>query len=120
MKHRSLFNLIGGMAILLLASCGKQYQAEQTVKDFVDANIENAALVSNRDFTDIGTTRHISDSLISVMHKRGAQFFKKDINYPPAPKGELYYLRMKYIHNGDSLQNTFYLNQELTEVIAFK
>jgi len=120
MKRQSIINIIGVMVLLLLASCGKQYQAEQTVKDFVDANMESADLISDRDFADIGTTRHISDSLITVMHKRGAQFYKKDINYPQTPQGELYYLRMKYIYNGDSLQNTFYLNEELTEVIAFK
>ena len=54
------------------------------------------------------------------MRHRGAPLFKQGISYPDAPVGELYYLRMSYVHEGDTLQNTFYLNQELTEVVAFK
>ena len=76
--------------------------------------------ISGRDFADLGTTSLISDSLIQLMRHRGAPLFKQRISYPEAPEGELYYLRMSYIHKGDTLQNTFYLNQELTEVVAFK
>ena len=112
--------IIIGVMLLLLASCGKQYDAEQTVKDFVESNIDNADKVSGRDFADLGTTRHINDSLINVMHQRGADHFKQGIAYPDAPDGDLYYLRMRYVYDGDTLQNTFYLNQELTEVVAFK
>lgn len=118
MKSRA-YILIGAMT-LFLASCGKQYHAEQTVKDFVEANIDDAGKVSDRDFADLGTTRHIKDSLVSVMRNRGADHFRQGISYPDLPKGDLYYLRMSYVYEGDTLQNTFYLNQELTEVIAFK
>ena len=112
--------VIIGMTLLLLASCGKQYHAEQTVEDFVDANMEQPEKITKRDFADLGTTRHINDSLISVMRQRGAEHYKKGISYPDVPQGDLYYLRMRYVHEGDTLQNTFYLNEELTEVVAFK
>ena len=118
MKSRAY--LIIGVMMLLLASCGKQYEAEQTVKDFVEANIDDADKVSGRDFADLGTTRHINDSLINVMRLRGADHYKQGIAYPDVPDGDLYYLRMRYVYDGDTLQNTFYLNQELTEVVAFK
>jgi len=106
--------------MLLFVSCGRQHDAEQTVKAFVDENMEVASEISNRDFADLGSTRHISDSLIQVMRQRGAALFKKGITYPEPPDGELFYLRMSYVHQGDTLQNTFYLNPELTEVVAFK
>ena len=106
--------------VLLLASCGKQYQAEKTVKAFVEANAEAPEKMTKRDFADLGTTRHINDSLMDVMRGRGAELFKKDISYPDKPQGDLYYLRMRYVHEGDTLQNTFYLDQELKEVVAFK
>ena len=107
--------------MLLFASCGRQNSAEQTVKAFVEANMENSGNdISSRDFADLGITRLISDSLIQLMRHRGAPLFKKGITYTEVPDGELYYLRMSYIHEGDTLQNTFYLNQELTEVVAFK
>ena len=106
---------------LLFASCGRQHSAEQTVKAFVEANMENGGKdISNRDFADLGTTKIISDSLIQMMRHRGAPLFKQGITYQSVPEGELNYLRMSYVYNGDTLQNTFYLNQELTEVVAFK
>ena len=55
-----------------------------------------------------------------MMRERGAERFKKGISYGQTPEGDLFYLRMRYVHKGDTLQNTFYLNQELTEVVAFK
>ena len=113
--------IIISVTLLLFASCGRQHDAEQTVKAFVEANMENGGKdISNRDFADLGTTRHIKDSIILVMRQRGAQHFKRSITYPALSEGELYYLRMSYVHQGDTLQNTFYLNQDLTEVVAFK
>ena len=105
---------------LLFASCGQQYKAEQKVKAFVEENMEVADEISGRDFADIGTTRHISDSLIEMMRHRGAPGFKKDISYGQIPTGDLLYLRMKYVFKGDTLQNTFYMDQEAQEIIAFK
>ena len=112
--------IIIGIATLLLASCGKQHDAEKTVEAFIDQYVEDAVSMKGIDFADIGTTRHISDSLIQVMRHRGAPLFKKGITYGQVPEGELYYLRMRFIHKGDTLQNTFYLDQELKEVVAFK
>ena len=119
MKSRAY--IIIGIAMLLFASCGRQHSAEQTVKAFVEANMENGGKdISHRDFADLGTTRLIQDSIIELMRQRGAQLFKSSISYPEVPQGELYYLRMSYVHDGDTLQNTFSLNQDLTEVVAFK
>ena len=112
------FILLG--TLLLLASCGKQYHAEQTVKDFVEENAENPDQITKRDFADLGTTRHLDDSLITLMRHRGAPLFKKQIEYSAVPDGELYYLRMRFVHEGDTLQNTFYLDPTLEQVVAFK
>ena len=105
---------------LLLASCGKQYTAEQTVKAFVAENMKEEVNASVIDFADLGTTRHINDSLIAKMRKNGAELYKSGIKYGEAPSGDIYYLRMKYLQEGDTLQNTFYLDSELKEVVAFK
>ncbi len=107
-------------ALLLFASCGQQYDAEQTIKAFIEENMEAASEITDRDFANLGSTQLIGDSLLQVMQHRGAKLFRKGIKYPKLPDGELYYLRMSYVHKGDTLQNTFYLNQELTEVVAFK
>ena len=45
---------------LLFASCGKQYTAEQTVKDFVAENMQDGVETSGVDFADLGTlTTHL-------------------------------------------------------------
>ena len=53
---------------LLFASCGKQYTAEQTVKDFVAENMQDGVETSGVDFADLGTTRHINDTLVQKRH----------------------------------------------------
>ena len=119
MKSRA-YIIIGVSALLLFASCGQQHKAESLVSDFVAENMENPSAISDKDFADLGTTRHISDSLITLMRQRGASGFKKGITYGQMPSGDLYFLRMSYISNGDTLQNTFYFDSELSEVVAFK
>ena len=115
------YNIIGIVACLLLfASCGQQYKAEQTAKAFVEDNMEQPEQITDRDFADIGTTRHISDSLITVMRQRGAEGFKSGIQYGSVPQGELFYLRMQYVKDGDTLSNTFYLDEKLASIVAFK
>ena len=119
MKSR-VYIIIGMSALLLFASCGQQHKAESLAKDFVAENMENPSAISGKDFAYLGTTRHISDSLITIMRQRGASGYKKGISYGKMPTGDLYYLRMSYISNGDTLQNTFYFDSELSEVVAFK
>ena len=105
---------------LLFASCGKQYTAEQTVKDFVAENMQDGVETSGVDFADLGTTRHINDTLVAKMRKNVAPLFKSGIQYAQTPAGDLFYLRMRYLYQGDTLQNTFYLDSTLTQVVAFK
>lgn len=115
-----IINITLCLGVLLFASCGKQHTAEQTVKDFVAQNMQDGVETSGVDFADLGTTRHITDSLVAKMRKNGAQLYKSGIQYAQAPSGDMYYLRMRYLYKGDTLQNTFYLDSTLTQVVAFK
>ena len=115
-----IINIALCLGVLFVASCGKQHTAEQTVKNFVAENMKEGVETKRLDFGDLGTTRHINDSLVAKMRKTGAELYKSDITYGNVPTGEVYYLRMKYLHEGDTLQNTFYLDSELKEVVAFK
>ena len=89
---RSRAYIIIGISALLFASCGRQHKAESLAKDFVAENMENPSAISGKDFADIGTTRHLNDSLITVMRQRGASGYKKGISYGkmPLPENELY------------------------------
>ena len=115
-----IINILLCLSVLFVASCGKQHTAEQTVKDFVAQNMKDGIETQRIGFGDLGTSRHINDSLVTKMRKNGAELYKSGIAYGQVPTGEVYYLRMKYLHQGDTLQNTFYLDSELKEVIAFK
>ena len=115
-----IINITLCLGVLLVASCGKQHTAEQTVKNFVAENMKEGVETKRIGFGDLGTTRHISDSLVAEMRKKGDELYKSGIKYGNVPAGEVYYLRMKYLHEGDTLQNTFYLDSELKEVVAFK
>ena len=119
MKSRA-YIIIGVSALLLFAFCGQQHKAESLVSDFVAENMENPSAISDKDYADLGTTRHITDSLITLMRQRGASGFKNGSTYGKMPSGDLYFLRMSYISNGDTLQNTFYFDSELSGVVAFK
>ena len=122
MRHSRAYiiNTIICLVVLLLASCGKQHTAEQTVKDFVAQNMKDGVETKRIDFGDLGTTRHLNDSLVTKLRNTGSPLYKSGIAYGQVPAGEVYYLRMIYLHEGDTLQNTFYLDKELKEVIAFK
>ena len=115
-----IINITLCLGVLFVASCGKQHTAEQTVKKFVEENTKEGVETKRIGFGDLGTTRHISDSLAEKMRNNGNELFKNNIKYAAMPKGEVYYLRMKYLHEGDTLQSTFYLDSELKEVVAFK
>ena len=115
-----IINITICLGVLFLASCGKQHTAEQTVKDFVAQNMQEGVETSGYDFADLGTTRHINDSLVAEMRKKGADLFTSGIQYDKAPQGDMFYLRMRYLYKGDTLQNTFYLDSTLTHVVAFK
>ena len=71
--------------MLLFASCGQQHKAENLVSDFVAENMENPSAISHQDFADLGTTRHISDSLTTLMLQRGAPGFNIGITYGNMP-----------------------------------
>lgn len=120
MRTRAYIKIGMAAVVLLFVACGQQHDAEQVVKAFVDDNMEQPEKVTSRDFADLGQTRHISDSLITVMRQRGAEGFKQGIQYGGMPQGDLFYLRMKYVKGGDTLSNTFYIDEKLQEVVAFK
>ncbi|MBQ9671457.1 MAG: hypothetical protein IJV34_01215 [Prevotella sp.] len=106
---------------LLTASCTRQYKAERLAADFIERNALHPEEMSDRDFKSLDSTKHITDSIILSMQARGGEQFQQNIDYPVKTAGRmLYYLRMSYVHDGDTLQNTFYLDEELQNVVSFK
>ena len=106
-------------AILALSGCGKQHKAESVVTDFLDNNLHaNDYTVK---FKDIDSTRHVSDSMVTVMRDNADnnKMYKRGIKY--APTGKQYiYLNTEIYVGDDTARHTFYLDQALTQVVAFK
>ena len=108
-------------AVILMCACGKQHKAEETVKAFLDNNLRTTEYSVN--FTKIDSTRLVSDSLIHVMRTNASKntSFRNNIAYDANPPQRIYMFTKAKIYIGkDTLQHTFYLTPELTQVISFK
>ena len=117
---KRIYIIIGIGILLLSASCGRQQEAKSIVKDFMKANVEDYSKVSFLDFYDVDSTRNISDSLIQVLHGRTPAHFSRNINYQPRDAKTLWLIRTKYLMDEDSCSATFYIDKEMTGVVAFK
>ena len=112
--------IIIGIGVLLLASCGRRQEAKSIIKDFMKANVEDYSKVDYLEFYDIDSTRNISDSLIQVMHERTPAHFSRNISYQQRDGKTLWLLRTRYLMDKDTCSATFYIDKELTGVVAFK
>lgn len=113
MRHL-IYIIIGMTAASLFVSCGQRQQAKSVIKDFMEQSLHKD--VKYLDFSDLDSTKAISDSVIMVMRQRGP----KGIQYKDYKDGTLLYLRTSYLDNQDTCSATFYLDREATSIVAFK
>ena len=106
------------LALLLLASCGKQYEAKGLVKDFVKQHAAEEVDISS--FSKLDSTRVISDSLIQVFRSQKDELFDSPIDYVERKGQTLYFIRMRYKKDTLELSRTFYFNPDLEGIVAFK
>ena len=112
--------IIGILALLLFTACGEQYQAKSLVKEFVKEHATGELNIT--DFSDLDSTRVISDSLFQAMQQRAAHdpLFKAVDFSGAKPTPTLLYIRMRYQQDTLEMSKTFYFNQDLSAIIAFK
>ena len=112
--------ILGILALLLFTSCGQQYQAKSLVKDFVNEHAVEELNIT--DFSDLDSTRVISDSLLQNMRQRALKDpLFKDVDLGSIPLSTtLLYIRMRYQKDTLELSKTFYFDRDLSTVIAFK
>ena len=106
--------------MLLLASCGQQYAAKQKVKEFVKQHATEEIDITS--FSDLDSTRVISDSLFRAMQQNAAKdpLFKAVDFSTVKPTSPLLYIRMRYQKDTLELSKTFYFDKDLSAVVAFK
>ena len=120
MKHTLLY-IIGFICMMIAASCSKRDNAESLVKDFINSNVEEPEKLSAIEFVRFDSTKHVSDSALQAMQQQLHAHFRGDIVYESSTAGRmLYYLRSKCIYSGDTLQYTFYIDEDISHVVSFK
>lgn len=103
---------------LVAVSCGKQHKAESAVKDFLDQNMTAADYSIS--FNKIDSTKNLTDSMIIVMKiVRKKQAFQEEHRIRNGNKPYIF-TKTKICNGKDTVPYTFYLDNTLKNVIAFK
>ncbi|MCD8298115.1 MAG: hypothetical protein LUC88_11135 [Prevotella sp.] len=121
MRKNILRTVIICLLPLMLFSCMKQRKAESVVKDFLNENLtESNYSVS---FSKIDSTAYVNVNTINIMKEvaKRNKAFKKNINYGiNKRKGKLVYTKAMIYIGKDTLKQTFYLDNDITNVVGFK
>ncbi len=124
MRRRALYILIGVTLVLLSASCGQQHQAKQVIQEFVDQNVTEPSARSAISIVKFDSTKVLNDSVISLMRTNAdtiKRYVQKPIKYAPGGMGRMLYVaRISYTIYGQEFSDTYYLDEQLTRVVAFK
>lgn len=108
---------------LLFASCGQQHNAEQTVKGFMEANLNDPSSLEQLHFEGMDSTRHITDSAMFALRKAAqvsAKQYKSGINYATDKSyPSTIFIKTTYKSGGKRYADTYYLDPSLTAVVAF-
>lgn len=121
MFNRIMRTVAPVLATILLFGCGKQHQAEGVVKEFIAQNI--AVEDYSADFLKVDSTTHINDSMIERMRLAAGhnKLFKSGIKYgQDLRKGKYAFLPARIYVGKDTIRQTFYLDMDMSHVIAFK
>lgn len=120
---RPLYNIIIGIGLLLFTSCGQQHQAKGVIREFVEHNLVNPSSCSSISVVKFDSTKVLNDSILNRMRTNAdtIQRYQKSIKYDEGTVGEkLYVVRISYSINDTKYSDTYYLDELLTRVVAFK
>lgn len=108
------------MSVLAFASCGESHEAKGQVKEFM----ANAMGLKDYDviaWSSIDSTSHVTDSMLTVMHKKAVQ--DKIVKGNPAyakRTQKMGIITVAYSVNNDTVQNTFYLADKQQGIVGVK
>lgn len=123
MLMRPTLYIICILMLLLATSCGRQHDAESLVKDFMRENMHDYSAATDMNFKKIDSTRYLKDSIITNIRKMAetASLYKEGIKYnEKTPGKKLIVLRVEYKVDNKEHSDTYYMNDELTHIVAFK
>ncbi len=113
--------LIMLVAAAMLTGCGKEYKSKRAVKAFLSENLTSDDY--SRKFRGFDSTINVTPSAINRMHADADKMsqFKKGIQYAPTDnRRAMMFQKVQLKSKTDTLQLTFYLDNEGGNVVAFK
>jgi len=119
MKTRHLIAVL--VAVLTLAACGNRHRAASVVDDFLKENLTNDDY--KMEVVAMDKAAKVNAATLKALQGEAAgdPAFKKSIQWgTPATQDNYYYMRARIIHEQDTMVKTFYLDDQLTTVVAFK
>jgi hypothetical protein len=117
---KKIYSCIMLLSIILLSGCGQEHEIKTIVKDFMK---DNMTLDDHKviEWSKVGDTYFVSDSIIQVMHTHAEQdkLVKPNTSYMPRTE-KLYFIQVKYAVSQDTIKQTFYLDDQMSGVVCFK
>lgn len=115
-----------GMSIcvmLMFAACGQQHDAETLVEGFMKENLIDSSSLSGVEFAKLDSTARLNDSIINILRadSKQSERYRSDIRYADNKQDKsLKILRVKYMLGTEEYSDTYYLDKNLTNIIAIK
>ena len=119
---RRLYIIIG-IGLLLFASCGQQHQAKEVIQAYVDQHAVEPSAHSSISIVKFDSTKVLNDSIIRLMRTNAdtIQRYQHPLKYADVSTEKmLYVVRITYSVYDTEYSDTYYLNSQLTDVVAFK
>ena len=109
--------------MLLSVSCGRQHQAKGVIQDFIDQYAAEPSARSSISIVKFDSTQTVNDSIIGRMRANAdtIQRYQKSIKYADgAISKKLFIARIEYTVSGEKYSETYYLDDQISRVVAFK
>lgn len=113
--------LFASLAAVFLSSCGEQYKAKQLVSNFLDRSLAEKDF-SIENCSKLDSTYYITDSTLNAMRaasRKETSFIRARYEGVKRSK-KLLFIRIDYTNNGRKHTQTFYMDDRLQHVVAFK
>ncbi|MGP1480851.1 MAG: hypothetical protein ACTTJL_04025 [Hoylesella enoeca] len=113
--------LFASLAAVFLSSCGEQYKAKQLVSNFLDRSLAEKDF-SIENCSKLDSTYYVTDSTLNAMRaasRKDAPFIRARYEGVKRSK-KLLFIRIDYTNNGRKHTQTFYMDDRLQHVVAFK
>ena len=104
----------------MLTACTSRRKATTAIDEFLSQNLVNTEYTT--EFLAMDSTHKLKNHIIVNLQQQASadKAFKKDIKWDKPSSEKYIFMRMKVIQGTDTMIRTFYLNPEMTKVLAFK